>query len=102
MAEYIEREAALNADFKIPAKRLDTRIKTARDAVQAYANYIAALPAADVKPVVRSRWVINNGRYTCMNCTHVEPYYTDDNQVLYHAHWNFCPNCGADMRGEEE
>ena len=60
MAEYIEREAALNATFKIPVKILAGRIKTARKAVQAYADYIAGLPAADVQPVVRCRDCKNN------------------------------------------
>lgn len=93
MSEYIEREAALNANFKIPAKRLDTRIKTARDAVQAYANYIADLPAADVQPVVRGKWV-----------------WTETGDEAYEQFWvcsvcgehdfyeaNYCPNCGARM-----
>ena len=98
MAEYIEREAALNADFKIPAKRLDTRIKTARDAVQAYANYIAALPAADVKPVVRGRWIEGEYEWTCSVCGEKFSFY--DNAFLHDGY--FCPNCGADMRNEVE
>ena len=89
MAEYIEREAALNADFKISVKRLDTRIKTARDAVQAYAKYIAGLPAADVQPVVHGHW---NDNDTCSVCCD-EPLFEYDVRIL-----NFCPNCGADMR----
>ena len=112
MAEFIEREAALNADFKIPAKRLDTRIKTARDAVQAYANYIAALPAADVKPVVRGEWVDDKGNVVpwdemntdcpagSCSCSVCGDWLTASDE--YPARGRFCPNCGADMRGEND
>ena len=96
MAEYIEREAALTADLKICVKRFDKRIKTAQDAVQAYADYIAGLPAADVRPVVRGRWKCTAlGNYACSYCS-CEPYYSGSVETL-----KFCPNCGADMRNEK-
>ena len=55
-----------------------------------------ALPAADVRPVVRGEW-IDNGRYkapTCSNCGSgcLLNYESD-----YHES-DFCPHCGADMR----
>lgn len=96
MAEYIEREAALNATFKIHVKLLDRRIKTAQDAVQAYANYIAYLPAADVQPVTHGRWVINHYPVAeCQVCKHL----TD---ISHLTSINYCPNCGARMDGGED
>lgn len=47
-------------------------------------------PTADVRPVVRGRWVINNGRWCCDKCT--------CQAVIIRS--PFCPNCGADMRME--
>ena len=56
------------------------------------------VPAADVRPVVRAEW-IDNGMYkapTCSNCGSgcLLNYESD-----YHES-DFCPHCGADMRGK--
>ena len=48
--------------------------------------------AADVRPVVRGRWENFRGKPRCSQCKAVWP---ED----YSGH-NFCPRCGADMRGE--
>lgn len=43
----------------------------------------------------QARWkCISIGRYACSLCC-FEPYYSHSISSL-----NFCPNCGADMRGE--
>lgn len=50
-----------------------------------------AIPAADVRPTVRGKWVdepIKGIRYHCSVC-----------QGRFDYTWHFCPNCGADMRG---
>lgn len=47
---------------------------------------------ADVRPVVRGRWENFRGKPRCSQCKAVWP---ED----YYDH-NFCPRCGADMRGE--
>ena len=51
--------------------------------------------AADVRPVVRGQWAQVMGKYDwmvkCSRCNGV-PLETS----------NFCPNCGADMRGEDD
>ena len=49
---------------------------------------------ADVRPVVRGKWVdepIKGIRYHCSVC-----------QGRFDYTWHFCPNCGADMRGNNE
>ena len=68
-----------------------------------YADYctlfdeIDTMPAADVQPVKRGRWELIDGQekwiqgYTCSEC----------GQVVVTYECNFCPNCGADMRGDE-
>ena len=74
--EYVEKDAVVAA---VPTK---------------YAAVIRSIPAADVSPVVRSRWEINcDGYYPyCMNCKKEPP-----GRVMT----DFCPNCGADMRGAQ-
>lgn len=51
-------------------------------------NYELA-PAADVRPAVRGRWEKDTPMgYKCNTCG-----------CLMQGKSNFCPNCGADMRG---
>lgn len=54
-------------------------------------NVGAELPAEDVRPVVRGRWIINSDGYYpyCSSCKQ-EP----QGRTMT----DFCPNCGADMR----
>lgn len=51
-------------------------------------------PKADVKPVVRSEWIeLGNGAIRCKKCGWAKT------GLLTR---NYCPNCGADMRGGEK
>lgn len=77
MAEYIERNAAIEAAKHAWAKGLEP------------SQYIEALPAADVAPVVHGHRVDDGGFYArCSQCDGVLPLCV-----------NFCPNCGAKMDG---
>ena len=62
--------------------------------------------AANVQPIKHGRWICNeelyyNGMTKCSCCN--EEYYTEDIQNLQGdlRTVNYCPNCGADMRGDE-
>ena len=88
MPEYIEREAVL--------ERLKQECSPV---VFAYlADLVNAIPAADVRPVVRGKWEWNdnNGYYYCGNCKAVSPREDQDGEYIDCP--NVCPNCGADMR----
>lgn len=89
MAEYIEREAVL-----------EMLKRECSPKVFAYlADQVNAIPAADVRPVVRGEWgyrwkIHGDGRrptelFPCSECGYENTSAT-----------NFCPNCGADMREE--
>lgn len=60
-------------------------------------SIVSEIPAADVRPVVRGRWSWRTGsEYRCTNCgrhTHVD-------EVMEEPAYNYCPYCGADMKGE--
>ena len=93
--EHIEREAAFNALLKLVPKVDDDGYcwVIRGDAAKA----IDSIPAADVRPVVRGKWQIY---YTDLDNT-----YTRCTACLCSFkgaknHYNFCPNCGADMREE--
>lgn len=91
MGDYIERQAVLNAYDAVQRENGPWRFET----------LIESVPAADVRPVVRGRWEWmgpcrdNGGRLwaTCPAC--------GERQRLG-DYTNFCPNCGADMRGGSE
>ncbi len=87
MAEYIEREALIEHLKKDPLF----------DLVERYGitGVIESIPAADVRPVVRGKWirptrVPDSMLDECSVCGFDTGAYT----------FNFCPNCGADMREE--
>lgn len=62
-------------------------------------NAVRRLPAADVRENVRGRWLHkqnHEGEWICSLCT-------TDLAFVYGLESglpNFCPNCGADMRGK--
>ena len=90
MAEYIEHSAAIEAAKHAWAKGLDP------------SQYIEALPAADVAPVVHGRWMHSRyddfseqfDRVKCSQCNH-EAYA----MAFYVVDGNYCPHCGAKMDG---
>lgn len=72
-------------------------------------KWINAQPTADVQPVVRGEWYLQDYYYTdeltgekhktkrceCSVC-HKRPLYNEFGYIVYS---DICPNCGADMRG---
>lgn len=88
MDEYIERSAAIEAAKHAWAKGLQP------------SQYIEALSAADVVPVVHARWIYveetlaNSSGYRCSACRRPLWLSPDVPEVF-----KYCPNCGAMMDG---
>lgn len=57
---------------------------------------INQIPAADVRPVVRGEWLEPDDDYGYLECSVCEESSPNDER------WNFCPNCGADMRKQKK
>lgn len=103
MAEYIERQAAIDAinhELRCGAMADQCGLETAFE-------LLCELPPADVRPVVRGRWEKDSdGLYICSECGEVAlqrvfiklPKKIVDLQMVQSA---FCPHCGVDMREEE-
>lgn len=84
MAAYIERSAAIEAAKHAWAKGLEP------------SQYIEALPAADVAPVVHTRWAhLGGDEWCCPVCGFV---------ITTEGSWDkptkkYCEDCGAMMDG---
>lgn len=102
MDEYISRNAAINDLLGAP-KKFDEDGYGWFLTTSVYAT-IEDVPAADVRPVVRGEWVKNEGRagWHCSSCKvdNIFAYSWNSNTGKNEFQDNFCPNCGADMRGE--
>lgn len=102
MTEYITKEQAWEI-VKIVARHGGV------DSIINADKRLAAMPAADVAPVVHARWETPMALIQCSHCgfgMFPDGYYFDHG-VCVHANesWfrpDYCPQCGARMDGEEE
>ena len=95
MAEYIDREAILSEIERREALMVGDK----RISVDAMKHFIKNRPAADVAPVRHGRWIaikVPNewDKGQCSECR----------SIFNSSVWgtNYCPNCGADMRGSND
>ena len=86
MAEYSEREAAIEAVKHAWAKGLEP------------SQYIEIIPAADVAPVRHGRWIEKGEYAVCMECGGRSGIQYDGVEPIP-LMTQFCPNCGARMDG---
>lgn len=118
MAEYIEREKVIRqceAIRDLAQKSLDEWKAHTREYRDTHmAQYLSAsqrmqdvndefmrimaIPAADVRPVVRGHWERTLWFVTCSVCEYTSADTDDEGSAIS---LNYCPNCGADMREEE-
>ena len=104
---YIEREAALSCICNACDKHHPSEKELCPNKFTGCMEYysIFELPAAEVRPVVKAYWIGEGDGYadgemvydvwSCSNCG-----YTVDEGDNEPPQYNFCPNCGADMREE--
>ena len=92
MSRYIETEL-LKADIR-PFSEYESN-RSNKDWVRRFENAIDAQPTADVRENVKGEWIEQEDDYyhywECSECGFGVG--LDDIR-------NYCPNCGADMRGE--
>ena len=96
MAEYIERSDITDA-------LLNNTSLEGYDLEEAV-NAICAIPVADVRPVAKGAWHGSGDGYADghlvfdeWECPFCGKYFPEWDEK---PDWNFCPNCGADMREE--
>lgn len=93
MSEYIDKQAVLHE------MKMDIKPPFA---------VVMDFPPADVQPVVHGEWIWNPngmdwglGSWECSECAcrnNNLPTNNKKNPLIFSGS-NFCPNCGADMRG---
>ena len=107
MQELISRQAAIDA------LHMDTSIipfEKAREYADAtiseIRNRLEKLPSAEPR---RGRWLYCEETtadcvdgYRCDQCGFFVPWDYQHKSIDYIKDYNFCPHCGADMRGEQE
>ena len=100
MNDCIEREKAIN-EFAIRSSFYDAEWGNKRFTPDDVKEILQSIPAADVRPVVRGHWIGTKEaeemgdimkEFTCSVCGCCEWDCTESES------FNFCPNCGADMR----
>lgn len=84
MDDYISRQAAIDEIRNDPMGGLN------------YKRILTDIPAADVAPVVHSRWEYKCGEIKCPECGN------RIHRIDLSGCLNFCPNCGAKMDGERK
>lgn len=92
MRDLISREAAIKAICTqgTSAERDGQYVISLATAKQRAVDILESLPTID--PVKHGRWVMQGTAYGCSLC----------GEGAIHPFHNYCPNCGARMRGEED
>ena len=104
MAEYIERDFFLKIISHKPSSPTTDREDRL---INGFISAVKNCPAADVRPVVRGKWK------RVVDFTGVEAFGYKETMIVGYGcnvcgyevdvsegDYNFCPNCGADMREE--
>lgn len=95
MIEYIERGKAIKLTCEDCNKLFPEEPCEPSDCT--IMQNLRSIPAADVRPVVRGKWIdYQQGRFVYAKCPKCE--------TVHDVRSNFCPNCGAmmDMREEHD
>lgn len=101
MDDLIRRKDAIEAVGQAFLWSYHFSPKPINDAKKDCISGIKAIPAVEPR---RGSWIplVMNGEYKCSVCGRAS---RSDNAAWVNipsAYWNFCPNCGADMRERKE
>ena len=102
MAEYIKKEAVINF-IENGLNNPDKTKSFGHDAIEIMAE-VRYMPAADVVEVKHGKWIESEDDYyglyiiKCSLCREVWCFEVKDDVKL--MNYNYCPNCGARMDGD--
>lgn len=100
MADYISRDKAVAIFEALKNGTLEDGNRMAAAVWKLSAGIVSRLPAADVEPVRRGRWIEYPAAhyYKCSECRYTVPY-RKAALMSGKRQYNYCPNCGAKMDG---
>ena len=106
MAEYIEREALIDAVesidwYSVYKGKLTAGAPNTENALYKASSIYAVIdnaPAADVAPVRHGRWGTHSDRPDSLICSVCNCGF----DMWKHDPHNYCPNCGAKMDGYDD
>lgn len=99
--EYVEKQVAIkavcDACYVVPDREKENCQYKYEGAGCTEYDKIINVPPADVRPIRRGRWTLHDDwSGTCSECGIRQMLVWDADGWM-----NYCPNCGADMRGAE-
>jgi hypothetical protein len=99
MSDYISREQALAEVEELKKIHFDRVVVLSK-----VSDRIEQIPSADVRENIKGEWInakvgklFPSNDYKCSICGNILNF---DGVNCGRGDANFCPNCGADMRGE--
>ena len=107
MSRYIDADKAkeILGTVRCAYNCFDDNERTHYEVLSRTIEMIDEMPTADVRENVRGEWIEDNPRdksmmWRCSVCGRIAYYPTIGERKSYKKHcgYNFCPNCGADMR----
>lgn len=99
MAEFIDRELALSMPFANDQYDHDHANEHFINGCKTYKEWLEQIPIADVVERQTGKWIYNPGGESEFDAG--DFYICDQCGSSAWEDSNFCPNCGADMRGNE-
>ena len=99
MADYIDRNKAINAleyNNKVFHYADSDKENIVLETVDKLCQVLCEMPAADVQPVKRGRWELTDNP-SFRKCSECGAWWSSD--ITDNCFTNYCPKCGADMRG---
>lgn len=106
MDEFISKKLLVAKFNELASKYIDGDKRQRGLAYATATDMIALADAADVQPVKHGEWDFQG--YQLFKCTNCKEIFTQNQLEAMQNHIdqeeftfpNFCPNCGADMRGD--
>lgn len=96
MSEYIDREVLTDRLNTVGLSPDYIRMQVfPREVVE---RIIFDCPSADVRENIHGDWIKTIGESGVLSALRCNKCGFEDDS---YSHFNFCPNCGADMRGEQ-
>jgi len=99
--DYISRQRALERIHAVGGTGAapDTWADGYDKGVDAAYKTVQSAPAADVRPVVYAEWLTKERQENYPNGKRLEVIYCSNCRKRSILEYDFCPSCGADMRG---